>query len=139
MAIRTSLVFLLASFVCSAYSQLLTPIGRANIEITDRRFQCDRIECPMETERCVVTKEKHPQSDWMLVVSNQCYSQDGTLLKKAEKQQSIDPKVHVKIHLEGRRIYGDRPSVGENDADDDEGDDAFNRAVDELSKDFDLN
>ncbi|XP_075161958.1 uncharacterized protein LOC142234669 [Haematobia irritans] len=137
MAVRALTTIFLISFLCTVYGNLPVPIGRANIEITDKRFQCDRIECPLETERCVVTKEKHPKSNWMLVNTNICYAKDGRVLKKAERQQSIDPKVYVSVRLEGTRNAGSSSFNAGNDSNEDEND-AFNRAVDELSKDFDL-
>ncbi|NP_001298181.1 uncharacterized LOC106083545 precursor [Stomoxys calcitrans] len=153
-------ILLAVSYISSAYG--FSNIGRANVEISDSKFQCDKMLCPSSAERCVVTKEKDPKNPRVLVRTNTCLSRTGVELRKKTWQEGTNPNAKVSVHIEGLRYVGytpykpaangkpakpgnpaktkpQKPNSNWNlpDSNDDDND-AFNRAVDELAKDFDF-
>lgn len=69
---------------------------------------CDKIECPLNAERCVVSKEKDPKDDIILVRSNICYSKTGDELQKSVTTETVNPNSQINVLIEGYRSGGIR-------------------------------
>lgn len=72
------------------------------------KFICDKIECPLNTERCVVSKEKDPKDDIILVRSNICYSKTGDELQKSVTTETVNPNSQINVLIESYRSGGIR-------------------------------
>ncbi|XP_075161526.1 uncharacterized protein LOC142234310 [Haematobia irritans] len=164
MAIKTLTVLLVVSYLSSSYAFNPFAIGRLNVEISDAKFQCDKMICPSSAERCVVTKQKDPKNPKVLVRTNTCISRTGVELRKKTWLEGTDASSKVNVRIEGHRYVGYTPYKPQNSGkktnnngnnakenknnnnnnwnnrnfEDEEQNEEFNKAVDELMKDFDM-
>ncbi|XP_013119210.1 uncharacterized protein LOC106096161 [Stomoxys calcitrans] len=106
MAIRKALVVLLISFLCSAHARSVSVVGDVFIEVDADKFRCDKIECPLNAEYCVVTKQKHPNDASVLLRSNTCFAMSGEELVKSVFNEPIDPNTQIQLTLQANRSGG---------------------------------
>ncbi|XP_075161644.1 uncharacterized protein LOC142234403 [Haematobia irritans] len=142
MAIKTLAILLIVSYFNASYALSAFSVGRVNIDITDKEFKCDKIVCPANAEHCIVTLEKDPRNERIVAHTNVCLSATGAVLDKKTWYKGTFGKPKVNVRVEGSRYEGKyKPLSFVNDwdaanASSKEDTDAFNRAVEELSKDF---
>ncbi|XP_075161833.1 uncharacterized protein LOC142234557 [Haematobia irritans] len=148
MAIKILTVLLVVS--CLSYAYGFNPFGAGglSVDVTDKQFKCDKISCPADTERCVVSTEKDPRNPRILAHTNLCLSRTGSVLEKKTWYESTFKKQKVNVHIDAYRYEGKfTPQVLANNWDAGkidagktakEDNDAFNRAVEELSKSLDF-
>ncbi|XP_075160353.1 uncharacterized protein LOC142233338 [Haematobia irritans] len=110
MAIWKLAFVLLISFLCSAKGRSVSVIGDVLIEVDNGKLRCDKIVCPLDTERCVVSKEKDPNDPTVLVRSNICYSANGEELANSLTNETIDPHTQISFLIEANR-YGSISTV----------------------------
>ncbi|XP_013119209.2 uncharacterized protein LOC106096160 [Stomoxys calcitrans] len=106
MAIRKVALVLVISFLCSAHARSVSVVGDVFIEVDDNKFRCDKIECPLNAEYCVVTKEKDPNDASVLVRSNTCYTKLNEELTKSVFKETVDPNTHIHLILKAGRNGG---------------------------------
>ncbi|XP_037815544.1 uncharacterized protein LOC119606194 [Lucilia sericata] len=78
-----------------ARSVSVSQMGDVYIAITDDKWVCDRIECPMDAFRCFVSKsnEENPS---VLKRVNTCYTKDNQVLVQKEEETPIDPRSQIR-------------------------------------------
>ncbi|XP_073840811.1 uncharacterized protein [Musca autumnalis] len=106
MVTKELLIVLFISVLCSSYPRSVSVIGDVYIVVENGIFRCDKITCPAEAERCLVTKEKDPKDPSILVRTNICYSRTGQELSNSVNNETVDPSTQISLHVEGNRSGG---------------------------------
>ncbi|XP_005177207.3 uncharacterized protein LOC101894797 [Musca domestica] len=102
--VAKKLIFaLFVGILCSVYARSVSVIGDVHIVAENDNFQCDQLRCPLDAERCLVTKENDPKDPSILVRTNICYSKNGVELDKLSTRQTVDPNSQIKVRIEGYR------------------------------------
>ncbi|XP_037815645.1 uncharacterized protein LOC119606273 [Lucilia sericata] len=87
-------VLCLHIYYVQARSISVSQMGDVYIAISDDKWVCDRIECPMDAFRCFVSKS-NVENPSVLKRVNTCYTKDNQVLVQKEFESSADPKSRI--------------------------------------------
>ncbi|KAM7356069.1 uncharacterized protein ACRADG_001924 isoform 2-T2 [Cochliomyia hominivorax] len=76
----------------------VSQMGDVRIERSDDKWLCDQIECPLDADRCVVTKSNE-NDPAVLVRTNICYSKDNKKLEEKVTTSAVDTNSNINMNL----------------------------------------
>ncbi|KAI8122122.1 hypothetical protein FF38_05680 [Lucilia cuprina] len=104
MFIKNFKLFATCVLCLNIYTQArsVSQMGDVYISISEDKWICDKIECPLDAFRCFVSKsnEENPS---VLKRVNTCYTKDNQALTHKEFESPIDPSSHIRVQMTSTR------------------------------------
>ncbi|XP_073821703.1 uncharacterized protein [Musca autumnalis] len=88
----------LVALMCLADGKMYN-VGDVTVLTEPFNFRCDRISCPPNAHRCVVTKTSTNHHLTIVIRENLCYSISNQLLKRSKTYETVNTAEPINFRL----------------------------------------